>query len=330
MPVLTTTSDVPTNIQGFYDRTKLHRAIPLQVHDRVGEPHPIPKNEGDRIEMHRYGALPPAPRLKEGEPPSGRKAQVSKLYTNLVQFGDFLTFTDKLKMTSPDATLARFAELLGEQEGQTLDLFHRDQLNAGTGVRYAGGESSRSDINDAPSASDFKAILRILEGNNAKPVREMITASTKVSTSPIRPSFIAYCHTDARQDLEDIDGFVPVERYASQKGVMEGEIGSYKGIRFIGTTNAKIHKGEGSGTKNGMVSEGGSNVDVYTMVIVARYAYGTVPLQKAGAQNIVKDLGKVGFNPLNQFGTSGWKAFTGGLIKNDNFIIRYEHGVSDL
>lgn len=330
MPVITTTSDVPTNIQGYYDKAKLHRALPLLLHDRFAERHPLPQNEGDRITMHRYGMLPPASRLKEGETPTGKKAQVTSLHTFLEQFGDYLTYTDKLKITSPDPTLARFSEMLGEQEGQTIDLFHRDRLLGGTGVRYASGASGRSDVNNAPSKDDLKAIVRILEGNNASKIREKITATEKVSTSPVRPSFIAFTHTDARQDLENIDGFVPVEEYPSQSDVMEGEIGAYKGIRFLGTTNAKVYKGAGNGTLNGMVSEGGSNVDVYATIIMARYAYGTVPLQKKGSANIVKQLGNAGFDPLNQRGTTGWKAFTGGLILNDNFLIRFEHGVSDL
>jgi len=330
MALLTTTSDVQVNIKGHYDRNLLERALPLLVHDRFAQVRPIPKNAGTQITFRRYGSLAVASQLSEGVTPSGKKAQHSDVATSLVQFGDFLTYTDWLSMTSLDPTLAEFSSLLGEQAGDTLDQYHRDKMVAGTNVRYANDAANRSSVNTAPAASDLKAIIQILEGNNAKKVREKLSASTKVSTQGLRPAFIGITHTDCRQDFEAIPGFVPVEQYASSKDVMEGEIGEYKGVRFIATTNAKVHSGSGSATTNGMLNDG-SNADVYVTMIVAQNYYGAVPLQKKSIQNIVKKMGSAGSNdPLNQRGTSGWKAFTGGIILNDDFGVRYEHAVTDL
>jgi N4-gp56 family major capsid protein len=329
--ILTTTSDVNVNIQGHYDRNLIDRALPLLLHDRFAQVRPIPKNSGTMITFRAYGSLPVASQLTEGVTPEGKKATTSDISTTLVQFGDYIGYSDWLSMTSLDPTLVEFSELLGEQAGDTLDQYHRDNLVSGTNVRYAGGVSARASINAAPSKDDLESIVRTLEGNNCKKLRDMIAPTTKVSTSPIRAAYIAIAHTDARQDLEAVPGFVPVEQYPSQSGVLEGEMGSFKGIRFLGTTNAKIHTASGSATLNDMVSSDDTNVDVYVTMVFGKNYYGTVPLQKKSISNIVKKLGSGGTNDaLNQRGTSGWKAFTGGKILDDDNGVRFEHAVSDL
>ena len=60
-------------------------------------------------------------------------------------------------------------------------------------------------------------------------------------------------------------------------------------------------------------------------------AYGIVPLQKGGIENIIKRAKDSGTSDaLNQRNTSGWKAYTVAKILNDDFLIRYEHGVTAL
>lgn len=327
----TTTSDVNVNALNLYRRNILQRAKALMVHDKWADVKPLPKGSGTYQTFMRVGKLAKASQLAEGTPPTGKKASVNEFTCAIVQFGDFLTFTDKLKMTAPDPKLVEFSDLLGDQAGETLDGFHRDQQAAGTQVRYANDAANRSSVQSTPTKADCQAISRILDGNNTRLVKRQISASTGVSTEPIAAAYIGITHTDARQDWEDLSGFVPVHKYSSQKGVIEGEIGYYPPMRarIIATTEAKVYKAGGSGTTTGLVSEGGSNVDVYTTLFFGSHFYGSMPLQKAGVDNIVKQLGNAGFDPLNQFGTTGWKAFTGGIILNDNFGVRLEHACSD-
>jgi N4-gp56 family major capsid protein len=327
--VITTTSDVNVNAKNVYERNILERARPLELYDRFADVKPLPKGQGTYQTFMRVGKLARAPQLTEGVPPTGKKASTTQFPCHLVQFGDFLTFSDKVKLTAPDPKLLDFSDLLGEQAGETLDVFHRDKQMAGTQVRYANDAANRSSVESAPLEQDLKAIERILDGNNTKLINKMIGASTGVSTEPIPPSYVAITHTDARQDFESLPNFIPVHKYAKQQGIMEGEIGSWKRIRIICTTQGKTYTGGGSGTTTGLVNDG-SNVNVYATLIFGQHFYGTMPLQRKGIENIVKSLGNVGFNPLNQFGTTGWKAWTGGIILNDSFGVRYEHGVSEL
>lgn len=321
-----TTGQISTTLQGYYDRTLLERATPSLLYGRFGQTRPLPKNSGNRINFRRYESLAAnTTPLTEGVTPAGSQLNVTDIYATINQYGDYVALTDWLITTGLDPVLVETAELLGEQSGLTIDTLDRDALCAGSVVRYANGVAGRSSVNAAISANDINVAIRILEGANAKKVREMIDGTTKVGTRPIRPAYIAITHSDARYDLESLNGWIPVEEYASKGDVLDEEIGSYKGIRFLTTTNGKIWSGAGATTSTLINTSG--NADVYATLVLARNAYGVIPLNKATMKNIIKQLGSAGTeDPLNQRATSGWKVAHAIKILNDSFMVRIEHG----
>jgi len=287
---------------------------------------------GTKIVFLRLAALAVATTpLSEGVTPSGKKAALSQIYATVKQYGDFLTTTDWAETTGLSPVLIELGELLGEQMGLTDDTLARDVLNAGTSVRYANAVANRAAVDKTITAIDAKSAIRILEGNNAKKLTKMIVAGEGVGTRPIAPSFYAITHTDCRQDWEAVTGFNKVETYASQKNVMDEEIGSYGGLRVLCSTNAKVFTNAGVATGvTGLISSG-TNVDVYTTLIMGANAAGTVPLQKGNIKNIIKKMGSAGTeDALDQRATSGWKMAKVTKILNDDFMIRCEHGVSEL
>lgn len=327
----TTTGDINITIQGHYDRNLLERALPVLLYSKFGQTRPLPKNSGDRITFRKYASLPVnTTALTEGVTPAGKTLSASEIYGTLAQYGDYVMITDKLLDLGLDPILMEAGDLLGEQAGLTMDTLHRNALLGGTSVRRANGVATRTDIVAAPGLVDVKKIIRTLEGNNAKKIREQVNAGVKITTSPLRASFIGITHTDARQDWEALEGFVPVEKYASQTEVMETEIGELRGIRFLTTTNASILTDAG-GAKGSMISTTGTKADVYQTLILAKNAFGIVPLQKGGIENIIKKAQNSGTSDaLNQRNTSGWKAYTLLKILNDDFLIRLEHAVTAL
>ena len=130
--LFTTSSDIPGEIQGYYDRNLLERATPELVYQLFGQSRPVPLNQGMRITFRRFGALAPnLTRLIEGQTPPGKKMSVTQLYATLEQFGDYIVLTDVVKMTGLDNTLVEAGEVLGEQAGQTIDLEHRQGIVCG-------------------------------------------------------------------------------------------------------------------------------------------------------------------------------------------------------
>ena len=311
-----TLSVVPPGTQAYYDRNLLERAIPADVHGRFGQNRPLATKNGNQIKFRRFSSLTPATTaLSEGVTPSGSSLSVTDVTATLAQYGDFVTISDMVDLTNQDPVLTEAGKVLGEQGGTTIDQVRRDVLVAGSNAILANG-AVRTDLNTA---------IRTLGRQNAKFVSEMIKASTGVGTVPIRAAYIGIIHEDTLPTLEGMTGYKPVETYSSQMEVMDDEVGSFKNIRFVKSTNAKIWAGGGA--------SGGSNVivtstlaDVYATLIIAANAYGVCPLSGKAMSNIIKPLGSAGSaDPLDQRATSGWKAITTTKILNDSWMVRIEH-----
>ncbi len=332
--VTTTTSTIEVNLEGFYDRNLLERATPHLLYSKYGQVRPLPKNKGTKIQFRRYGSLAVnTTQLTEGVTPAGKQLSATEITATMGQYGDYVIITDKLLDTGLDPILLEAGDILGEQSGLSIDTVHRAVLLAGTSVRYADGVAARANIVKTIQISDIKVVVRALEGANAKKMREMIVPSVKINTTPLRPAFIGITHTNCRQDIESLSGFTPVEKYSSQKDVMETEIGEVLGIRFLTTTNAgAVADSGGTAVTNSLLyTTANTACDVYQTLVLAKNAYGVIPLQKGGIENIIKRAKDSGTeDPLNQRNTSGWKAYTVAKILNDNFMYRIEHGVTDL
>lgn len=319
-------------IQTFYDRTLLTRATPRLVHDKFGQTRKIPKNSGNQIKFRRVESFTAATTpLTEGTPPAGQDMTKTDTTFTLAQYGDFCKFTDMVVTTNQDPVLTELAEVLGEQMGNTLDQVYREVLVAGTAVRYASAVASRATIVQKILQADLDKVQRQLRRNNAQFIKPQVNASTAVGTVGIRASFYAIIHPDTLQDLEAITGYRSVTEYATQNGVMEGEEGAYKNIRFISTTNAKMWADAGGTAVTNSLKYTTANTacDVYATLVFGKDAYAICPLDALTVKYIVHPLGTSGASdPLNQFGTAGWKATTVCGILNNNFMMRIEHGVS--
>jgi len=334
---ITTTGQIDPAVDAMYDRTLLERALPYLVHDRFGQRRPLKSNSGRTVKFRKFSALPTnTVPLQEGVTPAGQQLSKTDITATVQQYGDFVTVTDVVTWVNEDSVLMETAELLGEQAGQTLDLIYRDRLVGGTNVMYANNVAARGNITGAATGianeKDLKWAVRTLVRANTRKWTSMIRPGTGVGSTPIRPAYWAITHPDVVTDLEDFSTlWTPVEKYAAQTQVMEHEVGAFsRGVRFVETTNAKIWPNAGGADGNVLVSTGGTLCDVYATLIYARDAYGIVPLEGHAMENIRKPLGSAGAaDPLNQRGTSGWKAMTTARILQELFMIRYETGASD-
>jgi len=317
----TTRTQIPAEVNNFYSRTLLMRAVPLFVHTKFGQVRDIPRKSGTKtIKFRRYGNLSAATTaLTEGVTPAGSQMSVTDITANVSQYGDFVTYSDVVDYESKDAVLTEFAEVLGDQAGDTLDQLARDVLAAGTTVTYV-GQTARASITttDLITATEVRKAKRTLKGNKAKFLTRIVSASTGVATEPVGSAYIGICHPDTTFDLEDETGWVPVEKYAQTTKVMEGEVGKLSNVRFIETPNAKVFSAGGAG-----------GIDVYGTIILGSDAYGITRISGEALRNIVKPLGSAGTDdPLEQRGTTGWKATFVAKILNDDFMVRLEHAVS--
>ena len=316
----TTLTQVTAAVNNFYDKVLLRKAVPLFVHTRWAQVRDIPAGNTLVIKFRRYTLLTAATTaLTEGVTPSGSQLAITDVTATVAQYGDFVTLTDLLVLTTLDPVLTETAEVLGIQAGDTLDQLTRDVIAAGTTIQYASTATTRLTVTSAMklTKAEIQEAVRTLKVNNARKITSMIDPSTGFNTSPVDAAFIGIVHPRTTYDLKNIAGFIRVEEYG-QKKAMPGEIGALDEVRFIETTNAKVFASGGAGS-----------IDVYGTLIIGTDAYGISRISGAAMKNIIKPLGSGGsVDPLDQRQTSGWKATFVAKILNETFILRIEHAVT--
>ncbi len=323
MASLTTrATEVPAEVNAFYNRTLLVRAVPYFVHTMFAQIKDIPVNAGtDTIKFRRYGNLTAATTaLTEGVTPSGSQLSVTDLTAQVAEYGDYVTISDVLDYQSYDPILTETAELLGDQAGDTLDQITRDVIVAGTTVQYASTAVSRVTVDATMklTATEVRKAVRTLQNANAKPIMRRVDPSNAYNTIPLRASFVGIISPSQLFDLKSDSAFVPTSKYPNQSDIMENEVGAIDDVRFVVTSNAKTFP-----------TGGAAGVPVHIAMILARDFYGITRIAGRALENIIKPLGSAGTaDPLNQRATSGWKAFFVAKRLNEAFAVRIETGVT--
>ena len=318
----TSRSTITAEVNNFYSRALLSRAVPLFVHTNFAQVRDIPRKSGtDTIKFRKYSSLSAqTTALTEGVTPAGKQLSITDITAQVLYYGDYVTLTDKLQYETIDPVLTEAAEVLGEQAADSLDQLCRDVLVAGTTVQYASTATGTGEVTAAMTLTraEVKEMVRTLQGNNAKPMTSRIDPSTGYNTVPVNRCFVGIIHPNTLYDLKDASGWIPFEKYPHKGDAMPGEVGALDEVRFIMSTNAKVKSGEGD-----------SGGDVYCTLIIGKEAYGISRISGHALKNIVKPLGSAGTaDPLDQRATTGWKATFITKILQQSFMGRIEHGVT--
>ena len=281
-----TTDGLSAEMKTFYDLALIDEAGANLVHEQFGQKRPIPANGGKTIEFRKFASLPKAEQpLTEGVTPNGRSLTVSAVNATVQQYGDFITQTDMLELTSVDNTVLEATKLLGRQAGATLDTVVREELHTGTTVIYCpkvvdGVETeilSRSDLTEGCQLTVdvvMQAVAK-LRANNAP---------------TINGKYVAIIHPYVAYDLMRDPEWVSAHKYADPETLFRGEIGEIAGVRFVQTTEAKIYEG-----------------GIFGTLFLGADAYGITDVEGGGLQIIVKQKGSAGTaDPLDQRSSVGY------------------------
>jgi len=327
---------LPSVTEGVYNRSLLKRAYPYLMHQMFGEQYPLGLRQGQTMVFRRYEKLAQNTiPLTEGVTPTGTSLVKRDYKATVKQYGDYVIISDFVDMTHVDPIIQQSVELLGEAMGESMDSVYREYLVIGSAAYFVKADgtdtTARSTVAGSLCPAAMDEAIQTLKREEAKPFKPMIPGSTGNNTWPVAPCYWALIHTDIELDLYnnfDIAGastirnpstsymtglFVPVEQYSQTGSVMENEVGKYRNVRFVTSTNTKIHESAGAGS-----------IDVYVTLVFGRNAYGVVPLQRGSGRVILQQAGG-NTDPLEQRNTVGWKAAGTALILNDAWMFRIEH-----
>lgn len=293
---------------------------------------PLPKNKGETIKWRR--AVPfdvNTNTLVEGVTPAAQNFRFEDVTDNVDQYGAFSVITDKIEMLHEDPVLDKIAEEMGKQVASTKELIDWQTVRGGTQVLYSGTATSRATVEDVISINQIRAAVTVLKGNHGNMVTKKLSASGNYATEPVGASYVAFGHTDQQYDVEDLDGFVPIEKYATGSPLSDYEIGKVKDCRIILTPQLEPFFGAGSTNITGVLSQGGTNVDVYPLVVMAQEFWGTTDL--AGTSNVKVTVEPPGRptkdDPLGQRGFASWQFWYCATRLNERWGVRIESAASE-
>ena len=289
----------------FYDMTLIDEAQSNLVHDQFGQKRPIPKNGGKTIEFRKFAPLAKATTpITEGVTPDGKSLEVSTITAEVAQYGDYITQSDVLELTSLDNTILEATKLLGRQAGVTLDTVVRDILHAGTNVTYCPKVAADGSETAVTSRSGLDATCQL----TVKVVQKVVAKLRAQNAPTIGGKYVAIIHPYVAYDLMRDPEWIDAHKYANPTNLYEGEIGEVAGVRFVQTTEAKVYEG-----------------GVFGTLFLGEGAYGVTEITGGGLQTIVKQKGSAGTaDPLDQRSSVGWKAIKTAERLIENYMVRVE------
>lgn len=311
----------------------LEHARPIIVLSDYGQSKPMPKNKAEQVKFRR-----PVPyavsttQLTEGVTPTSHKTSYVDVPATMGQYGDLAEITDRIDDLSEDPVLKDMSMLSGEQAAETIEMVTWGVIKGGTNVVYAAAANTvRTDVATAVSLSAQRTCTRFLNAQRGRKITSKMSSSVQYGTEAVDSAYLAFGHTDLEQDIRDLPGFTPTEKYGSTKA-LPYEVGKVENVRYILTPLLEPFADAGataSGT--GMVTSG-TLVDVYPLIMIAKESYGVVPLRGVGAIHpTVLNPGTVSkSDPLGQRGYVGWKTWFVAVVLNQAWIIRMEVGATDL
>ena len=285
----------------FYDKALLVEAQPNLVHDQFAQKRPIPKNGGKKIEFRKFAGLPKATTpLTEGVTPDGKSLSVTAIEAEVAQYGDYITYSDMLDLTTIDPVVTEGVKVLGNQAGLTLDTITRNVLQSGTNVFYC----PKADGTEVTSREGLDNTCKL----TSKQVKKVAAFLKKVNAPKIDGSYVAIIHPFVAYDLQNDPEWIDAHKYATPENIYEGELGKIGGVRFVESSEAKIYEG-----------------GVFGCLFMGANAYGVTEIEGGGLRTIIKQLGSSGVaDALDQRASIGWKAIKTAEILLDAYLIRVE------
>lgn len=319
------------------EQQMLKHAEPIIVLGSFGTQKEQPQKKTDTIVFRRVNPFnmaangvptvgnPAAFQIAEGTTPASNTLTYTDVPVTLQQYGVLFKFSSKTQLMYEDDIPSDMAQITGETLAEVSELIRYGVLKAGTTVVYANG-TTRAGLNSTISLNKLRQAARTMEATRAKRVTQKLATGPNYGSAAVEPGYIVFMHTDMESDVRNLPGFTKLVEYASMKPCHEREIGSVENFRFITTPLLAPFLAAGAAVGAGMVSLGGSNNDVYPLLIMAQDAWGQVALKGMGAiqPTILPATQKSHANPLGQFGFVGANFWMAAVLLNQNWFARIE------
>lgn len=308
-------------------------------------------------------------RLLEGQL-NGKKIspKFSTFQTTLRKFGRSLDYTDDLSLLGDAGMIAWYYDEMGKQAGQDKEDLIQLAIRSTPNRLYAGSATSMATLGTGIGTGDvdqitkrnaiedsYKINFKLIQKIKEKLIRfrvpkhhQVISGSTGQGTKPIDASWVAIVGPEILIDLENITRgatvytedfvWIPVSQYPTQAKVLDDEIGSLNGIRFIYSEQMLCEPGAGADVDTNYVGSlrytntaatgvvAANKFDVFQIIIPGADAFATVQLEgQSTIQFMSKDPRQV--DSIDNFGSIGffsYKMYWAGIILRPERLMRVD------
>jgi N4-gp56 family major capsid protein len=275
----------------FYDRKLLTRLMFSLFFQENAEKRTLPKGTGTQIQFLRptNQAAVTSP-LGEGANPNGLVWQSAKILCTPLQYGAFVSYSDRLMLEAYDNITEAIHDVLGYQAGLSLDTICRNALSANMTIQYTGSALTELTTSVVSAGVDFRKASAHLRALSVMPFED--------------GTYHGMVHPNTSFDLQSdnaVSGWIELNKYISidkvHDKVLAGELGKLYNIRFQESQNI-------------LTGVGAASAVTYHSWVFGKESFGAVDVANQGIQKIVHQPGDSGVaDPLNLNGSIGWKTY---------------------
>lgn len=313
---LTSSTGMAAAISTYYDKLALEYLVPQLKLMQFAVKRPIPKQSGVNVIWRRYSTPTADSTLTEGTAPSTGALSSVTVSAGLQQIGKVLGVSDLLELTAVDSQVEEAVRELMDYAAISIETYVRNAIVDGAGVIIERVSGTFSNTNTRGAVSTVYSADTLV----GSVVDAAIARLKRLNVKPFSDGYYVWItHPLASQQLMTETGtagqWLDVYKYATPENIYAGEIGKYKGFRFI-------EVGTAGSTRDGSVYLGSSQSTSATSVCaVYNMAFGQgffgVTEMEGGVQTFVKGPNQYDkSDPLNQYSTVGYKVTLASKLLN--------------
>lgn len=249
MPTNTLSSNFSSDVSTYIAQKTLMLAIKQLVVYQACDKVPLPKNNGRVFQYTRYDRVAlPQSTLTEGSTPSDTSMAISTVSATMDQWGAVIPISDVAIDSVKHPVLQKAIGLAALQASETIDREIVRVLLTGTNVFFPNAITSRPNL----TTSDKLASAVV-----GKVVSNLRSSGAMAFDGDM---FIGVIHPFGEEDIVSDSTFVAAAQYSQLKRLLNNEIGSWKGVRWMRSNSlpnmrlATGASGTGSATSGSLVA----------------------------------------------------------------------------
>lgn len=196
------------------------------VFQQLGEKAKLPPGDSKTFQFNRYERLSlPVSTLTEGTPPASTNMALTIVQAVADQWGAYIAISDVAQLTIKHPLLSVAIELLGYQAAELVERQIIAVLFGGTNVTYGGTATVRSGLATASTDSMTDAVAQ-------KVVSHLRSRGAYPYESQ---NYVGVIDPQMEQDVSQASNtaFVYASAYSNVKQLLNGEIGMWRGVRWM-------------------------------------------------------------------------------------------------